>query len=619
MNKMSFNHIVIQNILRDIGTYISFFLSSVFSVLVFFLFLIVGFHPMMSSVDPDSSIGLMMIFSSFIVYIFSFLFIIYSMLAFLKKKTKSLGIFMISGASMKQVRLMIFRENMLMGIASIVTAITIGLISAPLFLMGVKNILQVNDFGMYLPIVPILITLVLFSLLFYIVSKFITRFIKTEEAIELLKSDITQEKPISRAPWKLTLSILGSLSLLVLYAIIPRVVESFGLIYYIVLFMSLFFAIYFIITHSILFFIHKSQRKSSYYKRTNMLFVSNLQAKGYSYANVIYLLCLLLVAVFVSTSVLYSSYHNVAEDTEALYPYSFQYISLPGNSSDQEKDDNEFIEETLQQTGEKYESFQSEFKTDEERRIGFISNSKFNLLGTHQDIELAENEYYVIAGNEGIVPDEKIIEDYIGEELHFKGLDEQMMLTTGLRRQYIVVPVSMYESMSYPVYNVFAYELEDWTEQIEVAEKIAEQVYIQTEKRLVTSKILLYDSQLFIRSILFFLGFMLSLIFLSAAMSILYFYLQTSLAEEKDKYSRIRKIGLSIKEIDVIVKKELAILIFVPFTLATILLFTTLFSIRDLLSKAFLQVTMLGVGVFLILFILSFFIIHRTYLKKLIE
>ena len=67
-----------------------------------------------------------------------------------------------------------------------------------------------------------------------------------------------------------------------------------------------------------------------------MLFVSNLQAKGNSHAHVIYLLSILLLAVFVTTSVLYSSYYNVEEDTEDVYPYSFQYISLPDNPIEKE-------------------------------------------------------------------------------------------------------------------------------------------------------------------------------------------------------------------------------------------------------------------------------------------
>ena len=130
---MSFNHIVLQNILRDKWTYISYFLSSVFSILIFFLFSIVAFHPMLASIQTGSTLSLVMILTSCIVYIFSFVFIIYSMFSFLKKKTKSLGIFMITGASMKQVRKMVFRENMLIASVAIIKAIVLGLVIAPLF------------------------------------------------------------------------------------------------------------------------------------------------------------------------------------------------------------------------------------------------------------------------------------------------------------------------------------------------------------------------------------------------------------------------------------------------------------------------------------------------------
>ena len=101
-------------------------------------------------------------------------------------------------------------------------------------------------------------------------------------------------------------------------------------------------------------------------------------------------------------------------------------------------------------------------------------------------------------------------------------------------------------------------------------------------------------------------------------MSILYFYLQTSLSNEKEKFAGIRKIGLSMKEISAVVSRELAILVFVPFTFAAILLLVVLFSIRDAISLAFVQMTAAGVGVFLLLFIISLFIIRKAYLNKIV-
>ena len=96
------------------------------------------------------------------------------------------------------------------------------------------------------------------------------------------------------------------------------------------------------------------------------------------------MLSILLLAVFVATSVLYSSYYNVEEKTEAVYPYSFQYVSLPGYSPEKEQEDIQFMEETLDNAGD-YDAFQSALKTDEERRIAFMSNSHFNALGSCSD------------------------------------------------------------------------------------------------------------------------------------------------------------------------------------------------------------------------------------------
>lgn len=615
---MKFNDIVVQNILRDKWTYISYFLSSVFSILVFFLFAITAFHPMLAAIDKNSTLGITMMFASFFIYIFSFVFIVYSIFAFLKKKTKTLGTFMITGASMKQIRIMIFRENMLIGGAAIVTAITLGLIISPLFLMIAKRVLQADEFGMYVPLAAMSLTVVLFCMLFVIVSKFITRFINREEAIQLLKADVTTEKIIASSPAKLVLAIIVSSVLCIAMKLQFTWVESLGMIYYMALIVSLLFTIYFIITQGMLWAIRIKERRPSYYRKTNMLVVSNLKAKGRSNAHLIYLLTILLLGVFLCTSVLYSSYYNVKEKTESLYPYSFQYTSLPGNTLAQERQDISYIQSALDKAGP-YDAYYSAFKTDEQRRIAFMSVSNYNALAFHENITLKDNEYYVAAGHQGVRPAIDMIHDYAVPKLQFAGLQEQNILLTGFQNVYYIVPDAIYEKLDFPVYKVFAFELEDWTNNIDVAHDILANINSHQDTHLIGSKIDLYATEKFVKSIMFFIGFMLSLIFLSAAMSILYFYLQTSLEGEKVKYAGIRKIGLSMREVSAVVTKELAMLVFIPFTLASILLVCVMLAMRDVISSTFYEMTAIGISIFLLLFIASFFMIRRSYLKKLLD
>ncbi|HDR7798596.1 TPA: ABC transporter permease [Bacillus tropicus] len=615
---MSFNHIVLQNILRDKWTYISYFLSSVFSILIFFLFSIIAFHPMVTTIQIGSTLSLVMMLTSFIVYIFSFVFIIYSMFSFLKKKTKNLGIFMITGASMQQVRKMLFRENMFIAGIAILTAIVLGLVIAPLFLMITKRVLQASSFGMYIPVQAIALTTILFTILFCIVSKFITRFINKEEAVLLLKTDVTQEKLITPAPWKLLLSVITSGFLALSLILELNWIESPGMVYYLLLFVSSLLAIYFIITQGMLLSIRVLQKHPSYYKKTNMLYVSNLKAKGRSHAHLIYLLTILLLGVFLCTNVLYSSYYNIDKRVESLEPYSFQYISLPGNKPESEQEDVSFIEHTLAKQG-KYEAYYSAFKTDKNQNIGFMSVSNYNAFSIHKTLFLKDDEYYVVAGYQNILPSTELIHDYPFGELQYAGIEKRNILMSGVQRVYYIVPDAVYETIDYPIFKVFSYEVEHWTEKNELAETIFSKITPIQYERQIHSKINLYNTEKFTVSLLFFIGFMMSLIFLSAAMSILYFYLQMALEGEKEKYAGIRKLGFSIKELASVVTKELATLIFIPFVLASILLCGIMFAMRNQFSSALYGVTAIGVGIFLLLFVISFFIIRRSYLKKLMN
>lgn len=469
---------------------------------------------------------------------------------------------------------------------------------------------------MYVPIIAIIVTICLFTILFFVVSKFMTRFINKEEAIQLLKADVTTEKLITPVPRKLILALVVSGLLLLALKLELKWILQLDTIYYMALFASLLISIYFILTQGTLLAIRILEKRSSYFKKTNMLFVSNLKAKGRSHAHLIYLLTVLLLGVFLCTSVLYSSYYDVEEKTESLYPYSFQYTSLPRNTT--EVQDVAFIEETLEKSGN-YDAYYSAFKSDENRRIGFMSVSNYNALGLHDSISLNDNEYYIAAGNEGVLPNKDAILDYPFGQLKYAGLEKQNILSTGFQNMYYVVPDAIYETINFPIYKVFAYEVENWKEKIDETKSIEEKIISEPDLHLIASKIGLYDTEKFVKSIMFFIGFMLSLIFLSAAMSILYFYLQTSLEGEKLKYLGIRKIGLSVKELSSVVTKELAMLVFIPFTFASILLFGVMFGMRSMISTSFYQMTAIGISLFLLIFIFSFLIIRRGYLKKLIQ
>ncbi|MEY9980178.1 FtsX-like permease family protein [Lysinibacillus sp. RC79] len=613
---MSFNHIVIQNILRDKWTYVSYFLSSMFSIIIFFLFTVIVFHPSLASLDPDSTLGLALMLASILVYLFSFIYIAYSIMAFLKKKTKTLGIFMITGASMKQIRTLVFRENILIGVLAIITAIILGLVISPLFLMGAKVVLNTETFGMYFPIKAIMLTIGLFLVLFVVISKVMTRFINKEASIQLLKSDVVIEESIKSHYLLLFISLMISISLSYFLKIDHDIVGNLGVLFYVVFFVSVLCTIYLIISQGMRFLLKAFERSSAYMKQTNMLLASNLNAKMKSHANMLFLITILLSGVFLCTSILFSSYYNVEKDSEANYPYSFQYIATPKADPSRIKADIESIGKQLSTVD--LQKYFIEFKSNEDQRLGYMSVSDYNLLH-NEKVSLGANEFIAVAGNRKTLPITNVNDDKYLKQFKLVSVNEKNLLTTGFQQTYFIVPDEVYNSIKYPVYKTYLFELDNWTAHTELAKKIIEDFPHIYEERYVTSKIELYDAEMFTKSVMFFIGSMLSLIFLSAAMSILYFYLQTTLLQEKEKYVGIRKLGLSKKELFTVVSKELAILIFVPFAIATTMLFATLFAMRKMVSTSFLQVSMMSSLCFFALFFVSFIFIRKSYFKRLLS
>src|SRR5699024_12040563 len=75
--------------------YVSYFLSIMFTVMVFFTFPIFAFHPTFGDGDINPNALLGMGVAGGIIYIFSFFFVLYSMGSFLQSRKKEFGLLML--------------------------------------------------------------------------------------------------------------------------------------------------------------------------------------------------------------------------------------------------------------------------------------------------------------------------------------------------------------------------------------------------------------------------------------------------------------------------------------------------------------------------------------------
>ncbi|WP_327204730.1 ABC transporter permease [Paenibacillus sp. DMB20] len=133
---MNFRQFVFRNVVRNKRTYAAYFLSSSFSVLIFFVCTLFIFNPGIRDEMFYPVVVQAMTAAVLIMYVFSFFFVLYSVGSFLKTRKKEFGVLFMHGMTQKQFNGMVFLENMMIGAGSILTGILSGILSGKLFLMA---------------------------------------------------------------------------------------------------------------------------------------------------------------------------------------------------------------------------------------------------------------------------------------------------------------------------------------------------------------------------------------------------------------------------------------------------------------------------------------------------
>ncbi|KWX79281.1 FtsX-like permease family protein [Paenibacillus jilunlii] len=203
---MSFPQFAFNNVRRNARAYMAFFLSSAFMVMIFFSYAVFMYHPGVTSVEMGENSAAGMKIASFIVFIFAFFFVMYSISAFLKLRNQEFGILMILGARPGQINRLILLENMLIGLLSIVTGMAAGMLLSKLFLLLSTTAMGIDNLPFYWPVKALVMTSVAFVALFLVNSVFTFLFIRKNQVLELLKGSVKPKKE-PKVSW--LLSLLG--------------------------------------------------------------------------------------------------------------------------------------------------------------------------------------------------------------------------------------------------------------------------------------------------------------------------------------------------------------------------------------------------------------------------
>ncbi|WYU99541.1 ABC transporter permease [Oceanobacillus sp. FSL H7-0719] len=629
--QVTFRQFAFNNVLRNKRIYAAYFLSSLFSVFVFFVYAIFAFHPALKAVHPGVTVGLH--FAEGIIYVFSFIFVLVSMSAFLHSRKKEFGLMVMLGMTNQQLRKMVFLENVLIGFAATVSGVGIGLVFAKLILMTAESVLELKEsLPFYMPWEAIFLTFGAFLLLFVVISFFTVWILKGNKLIDLIKGSAV---PKNEPKASVLLSILAALLLAVGYGIALTVKGDQVIYAMIPVTIIVIIGTYFLFTQLSVFIINRlKKQKMLFWKKTNLVLFSDLANRMKDNARTFFFVAIVSTVAFTAIGTLVGFRFMFTNSLLEERQFTIEYNSKYGN--EQEAEHIQIIEDELE--GLAYEKLPLHIRNvsipsmaeDYAPLTGIISESEYNALakaGRKDDVQVSldgNEAVYLYYHNEMLDPkevEETRIVNFSGKEINQTAAFGSTLVRS--YDSYFIVDDAYYDNITdFELETFYAFQVGDWKATADLGESLLEKLGVSETNgfsEYFSYSNLGYDWYVTNQSFgaVLFIGMFIGVVFFVAAGSFLYFRLYADLEEEQKKFSMISKIGLTDKELSRILTIQLGLLFFIPIVIAVIHGAVALTALKNMFNYSMLHSSALVLGSFSLIQIVYFFFIRHNYIKKI--
>jgi hypothetical protein len=584
-------------------------------------------------------------FPSVVLVCFSVIFISYSYSTFIKGRKKEFGLFMNLGMSIWDVRKLIFVENSLIAAASILLGVASGTIFARLFFLIITRLIGIVDVSFHIAGESYIYSIAIFTGIFFLAV--LTTIITTGryEIVNLLKSDRKAETNSRANP---TLAVTGIVifigSLIILYIWF----DGTGML---LLQSTIGFMLGLYITISqlgavILKLLKK--RKNSYYN--NLLFMTNFNYKFKQTKKIIFILATMTAVVIFINGFYLSAFLSAEKMALQNNPFDIAFVQMPSKNNVQ----NDIIDKVIAESKNIVEDHKIlEFAIVHndiivsQEQLKLATNTDLNVnKGSYirliQGDDFSENEKSDIYKAENKYPPISVRGIFINQEYKFK------MLFNGpayLFSRCIILNNDDFKSLknnnsSLEIGKLQLYNFKDWkkTQQLvnnleetfkaSVGNRVGEQYTIRNEEEYnrgyleVSSKIGTYNDHRQGAKMLFYLLTSIGIFFFIAISIVLFLQLFSELDNEKLKYKKLYKIGITEEEIRKSIGREFIALFFAGplIGIPIAILYTLIFSKSTTSYKfEYIVCDLIISAIFLAFELIYYFITKNSYSNEIIE
>ncbi len=301
MKTAFYPRLAFDGIRKNRNLYFPYLLTGALMIAVFYILAFLSRLPLLDEMSGGSSTKLVLHLGAAVIAVFSAVFLFYTNSFLVRRRKKEFGLYSVLGMSKRNISFVLFYEVLSSFLLSYAMGIGCGIALSKLAELGLINLIDAKiDYAFSVPLSILKEAALYFGIIFLLVYLNTLRQIRFSTAIGLVKSEQTGEKP-PKANW--VLGILGVLLLALAYYIAVSIKQPLeALLFFFIAVLLVIFATYLLmIAGSVLLCRILQKKKNYYYQSRHFISVSSMvyrmKRNGAGLASICILLTMVLVMI----------------------------------------------------------------------------------------------------------------------------------------------------------------------------------------------------------------------------------------------------------------------------------------------------------------------------------
>lgn len=561
--------------------------------------------------------------------IFSLILLSYTNSFLIRKRQREFGLYHILGMGKKNLVKILFLENVITAVVSIVSGLAAGVLFSKIAeLLAVKILKQKIGFELHFEPKATVLTVIIFAGIFLLLLLRMLVYLLRTKPVEMLKSENIGEKP-PKANW--ILAILGVIILAAAYWLAVSIEDPLtAMMIFMVAVVMVIVATYLLFVAGSVAFCKMMQKKKGYYYKTNHFIslssmIYRMKRNGAGLASI----CILSTMVLVMVSSTVSLYIGMDDSLKRIYPVdmSVSILNVQGEAEQEEtngdKNSDEKLQDLLEQTVASQKVEMVNQRSYNQLRVSglgaedqvYFDTSKadsINLVNTYENLKVVyvysqeecgeylkglaplqdDEAYLYVRGDKGYPYDTLTLENCgkwkIRQQLSefdpagpgAKNMNAQYYLVvkdTKVIEQIEQGEREIYGENASDIIRYYDFDLNcDENRQIEV-EKVLWKEITKAQSEDVSFPQVFISCRAAVRSDyygvyggLFFLGVILGTVFIFGMVLIIYYKQISEGYEDQKRFEILMKVGMSRKEVRKSINSQVLTVFFMPLIVAGI-------------------------------------------------